>query len=241
LALFYASDGEGGCWRVRAALARGGERAGGGLARGLVREPGPGAVPAGGSWWRSLAGLGLSGPVLDLVSRDFSAAVPGARMAGDIACIPAWAGWAHLALVIGCATRMVTGWSMDGNHEAPLIAEAVKMAARYVELPDGAIFHGDGGSDCASGGCAMELAGLGIARSAGRAGIGYDNAVAGSVDGMLEVGLVRRKVHAARGQAVNDIARWIGLRHDQARLDSALGCRTPREVMNELPGMKAAA
>jgi transposase InsO family protein len=136
---------------------------------------------------------------------------------------------------------MIIGWAMDDNCRTPLIASAVKMAARNVRLPEGAIFHSDRGSNYTSGEYARELAVLGMAQSVGRTGICYDNAMAESVNGTLKVELVHRKVYATRGQAMNDIARWIELRYNQTRLHSTLGYRTPREVMDELLGMDAVA
>jgi putative transposase len=65
--------------------------------------------------------------------------------------------------------------------------------------------------------------------------------MAESVNGILKVELVHRKVYATRRQAAADIARWIELRYNQTRLHSTLGYRTPREVMDELMGMNIAA
>ena len=92
-------------------------------------------------WRHSLTEQGPAGPIPDLVNRDFSAEKPGEKMVGDITYIPCWEGWVYLALVIDCATRMIIGWAMDDNYKTPLITSAVKMAARNVELPEGAVFH----------------------------------------------------------------------------------------------------
>jgi transposase InsO family protein len=176
-ALFYANDEEYGYRRVHRALVRSGEQAGPELVRRLMRELGlEPCQPR--PWRRSLTGQGPSGPIPDLVNRDFSAAIPGAKMVGDITYIPTWEGWVYLALVIDCATRMIIGWAMDDNYRTPLIASAVKMAARNVQLPQGAIFHSDRGSNYTSSEYARELAALGMAQSVGRTGICYDNAMA---------------------------------------------------------------
>ena len=239
-ALFHANDETYGYRRMHQALVRGGEQAGGGLVRKLMRELG--LEPCQPRPWRhSLTGQGPSGPIPDLVNRDFSAGFPGQKMVGDITYIPTWEGWVYLALVIDCATRMITGWAMDDNYKTPLITSAVKMAARNVKLPEGAIFHSDRGSNYTSAEYAKELGKLGICQSVGRTGICYDNAMAESVNGILKVELVHRKVYATRRQAAADIARWIELRYNQTRLHSTLGYRTPREVMDELMGMNIAA
>ena len=239
-ALFEANNEEYGYRRLTEALRRGGEQAGEELVRRLMRElelvpcqPRP--------WRRSLTEQGASGPIPDLVNRDFSAGKPGQKMVGDITYIPAWEGWVYLALVIDCATRMIIGWAMDDNYKTPLIAAAVKMAARNTNLPEGAIFHSDRGSNYTSAEYAAVLESLNIRQSVGRTSICYGNALAESVNGTVKVELVHRTVYATRRQAMDDIARYIELRYNKTRLHSALGYRTPQEVMDELLEMQAAA
>src|SRR6202451_2152155 len=240
-ALFDANNGEYGYRRIHAALVRGGERVDDETVRGLMRELGlEPCQPK--PWRRALTEQdGQAGPIPDLVSRDFSAEKPGGKMVGDITYIPTWEGWVYLALVIDCATRMIIGWAMDDNYKTPLITSAVKMAARNVNLPEGAIFHSDRGSNYTSAEYAGVLEGLGIRQSVGRTGICYDNALAASVNGSVKVELVHRTVYATRRQAMEDIARYIELRYNRTRLHSALGYRTPQEVMEELLEMHAAA
>jgi transposase InsO family protein len=239
-ALFEANNEEYGYRRLHAALVRGGEQVGEELVRQLMRELE--LTPCQPRPWRvSLTEQGAAGPIPDLVNRDFSAEKPGAKMVGDITYIPCWEGWVYLALVIDCATRMIIGWAMDDNYKTPLITKAIRMAARNVDLPEGAIFHSDCGSNYTSAEYAEMLEGLGIRQSVGRTGICYDNALAESVNGTVKVELVHRTVYATRRQAMEDIARYIELRYNRTRLHSALGYRTPQEVMDELLEMQAAA
>src|SRR5438046_7353358 len=79
----------------------------------------------------------------DLVRRDFTASEPGRKMVGDITYIPTWQGWLYLATVIDCATRKIVGWAMDDNNRTQLIKEAIKMAARNIALPEGAVIQSD--------------------------------------------------------------------------------------------------
>ncbi len=67
---------------------------------------------------------------------------------------------------------------MDDSYRTPLISSAIQMAARNVDLPDGAIFHSDRGSNYTSMEFAAVLAGLGIRQSVGRTGSCFDNALA---------------------------------------------------------------
>lgn len=239
-ALFEANNAEYGYRRIHAGLVRGGERASAELVRRLMRElglepcqPGPRR--------RCLTAQGQAGPIPDLVNRDFTAAAPGEKMVGDITYIPTWEGWLYLATVIDCATRKIVGWAMDDNYRAPLITAAIKMAARNLSLPGGAVFHSDRGSNYTSAEFAGELAGLGIRQSVGRTGICFDNALAESVNGTLKVELVHRTVYATRRKARKDIARWIELRYNRTRLHSGLGYRTPQEAMDDYLNRQAAA
>ena len=126
---------------MHAALVRGGEQCCPELVRGLMRELG--LEPCQPKPWRhSLTEQdGQAGPIPDLVNRDFAAESPGEKMVGDITYIWTWEGWLYLATVIDCATRKIVGWAMDDNYKTPLIIDAIRMAARNLDLPEGAIFH----------------------------------------------------------------------------------------------------
>ena len=240
-ALFEANNEEYGYRRMHAALVRGGEQCCPELVRELMRELG--LEPCQPRPWRhSLTEQdGAAGPIPDLVNRDFTAEKPGQKMVGDITYIPTWDGWLYLATVIDCATRKIVGWAMDDNYKTPLITAAITMAAGNLGLPGGAVFHSDRGSNYTSGEFAEVLRELGIRQSVGRTGICYDNALAESFNGTLKVELVYRTVYPTREKAREDIARWIELRYNQTRLHSALGYRTPQEVMDELLNKQVAA
>jgi putative transposase len=150
-ALFEANNAEYGYRRIHAVLVRGGEQVSAELVRQLMRELGlEPCQPK--PRRRCLTAQGETGPIPDLVNRDFSATVPGAKMVGDITYIPTWQGWLYLATVIDCATRKIVGWAMDDNYKTPLITAAIKMAARNLALPEGVIFHSDRGSNYTSAG-----------------------------------------------------------------------------------------
>jgi transposase InsO family protein len=240
-ALFEANNEEYGYRRMHAVLARGGERCGPELVRSVMRELG--LEPCQPKPWRhSLTEQdGLAGPIPDLVRRDFTARKPGEKMVGDITYIWTWEGWLYLATVIDCATRKIVGWAMDDNYKTPLIKDAIRMAARNIDLPEGSVFHSDRGSNYTSGDFARELEDLKVRQSVGRTGICYDNALAESLNGTLKNELVYRTVYSTREKARNDIARWIELRYNRTRLHSGLGYRTPQEVMDEYLNGQVAA
>jgi putative transposase len=240
-ALFEANNEEYGYRRIHAALVRGGEAVDDETVRRIMRELG--LVPCQPKpWRRSLTEQdGQAGLIPDLVNRDFTADKPGRKMAGDITYIDTWEGWVYLATVIDCATRKIAGWAMDDNYKTPLISRAIEMAARNLDLPEGAVFHSDRGSNYTSAEFATVLTKLGITQSVGRTGICYDNALSESVNGTLKNELVYRTAYITRKAAMDDIARWIELRYNRTRLHSTLGYRTPQEVLDEYLNRQEAA
>ncbi len=238
--IFDDSDGTYGYRRIAWQLARQGILAGAELVRRLMRQLGLVACQPR-PWRPATTKKGQSGPIPDLVNRDFTAEVPGAKMVGDITYIPTWQGWAFLATVIDCASRKVIGWAVDDNYRTPLITSAIQMAARNVDLPDGAIFHSDRGSNYTSAEFATVLAQLGIRQSVGRTGSCFDNALAESFNAAVKVERVHRTVYPTIRKAREDIARYIELRYNRTRLHSGLGYRTPQEVHDEYLNRQRAA
>jgi len=238
--IFADSDSTYGYRRIAAQLARQGTVAGPELVRRLMRQLGLMACQPR-PWRPATTRQGQAGPIPDLVNRDFTAEAPGQKMVGDITYIPTWEGWVYLASVIDCATRKCVGWAMDDNYRTPLITRAIQMTARNLDLPEGAIFHSDRGSNYTSAEFAAVLSGLGIRQSVGRTGICFDNALAESWNATVKVERVHRTVYPTREKATQDIARYIELRYNRTRLHSALGYRTPQEVHNEYLNRQLAA
>jgi transposase InsO family protein len=238
--IFDDSDSTYGYRRIAEQLARQGIAAGAELVRKLMRQLGLVACQPR-PWRPTTTRQGQAGPIPDLVNRDFSAEVPGQKMVGDITYIPTWQGWAFLATVIDCATRKCVGWAVDDNYRTSLITAAIKMAARNIDLPDGAVFHSDRGSNYTSAEFAAALAELGIRQSVGRTGSCFDNALAESFNAAIKVERVHRTVYPTIRKAREDIARYIELRYNRARLHSALGYRTPQEVHDEYLNRQHAA
>ena len=238
--IFADSDSTYGYRRISEQLARQGTVAGPDLVRRIMRQLGLVACQPR-PWRPSTTQQGKAGPIPDLVRRDFSAEIPGAKMVGDITYIPTWQGWAFLATVIDCATRKCVGWAIDDNYRTPLITSAITMAARNMSLPAGAIFHSDRGSNYTSGEFAAVLEGLGIRQSVGRTGSCFDNALAESFNATVKVERVHRTVYPTIRKAREDIARYIELRYNRTRLHSALGYRTPQEVHDEYLNRQRAA
>lgn len=236
---FEESNGTYGHRRIRAQLLRWGVATGLELVRQLMRElhleP---CQPRPRRWSLTRA---ASGPVPDLVGRDFTAAAPGEKLVGDITYIATGEGWLYLATVIDCCTKEVIGYAMDDHYQTPLISQAVRSAARNRRLAQDAIFHSDRGSNYMSVEYAGVLQALGLRRSAGRTGICFDNAMAESFFGALKNERVSRVSYATRADARRDIIRYIEFWYNRKRLHSAVGYRPPREVHAEFEELRLAA
>lgn len=226
---FDDSDETYGYRRVHAQLLRWGEGCTPELVRALMRllglvacQPRP--------WRHSLTEQGPSGPIPDLVGRDFTADAPGRKMVGDITYIPTWEGWLFLATVLDCHTKAVVGWAMDDNYKTGLISAAIDMAVRNHSIESQAIFHSDRGSNYTSTEFAATLAGHEIRQSVGKTGICYDNAMAESFFAALKNELVHRTVYPTREHATKNVAHYIEMRYNTTRLHSGLDYRTPSEV-----------
>jgi len=237
---FADSDGTYGYRRLHAQLARWDEHCTPELVRALMRALGLVACQPR-PWRHSLTESGPSGPIPDLLARDFTADAPGTKMVGDITYIPTWQGWLFLATVIDCHTKAVIGWAMDDNYQTPLISAAIDMAVRNHTIRPGAIFHTDRGSNYTSAEFAVTLTRHNIRHSVGRTGICYDNAMAESFFAALKNERVHRTQYPTREHARKDLVRYIEFRYNTKRLHSGLGYRTPQEVHNEYLNRNAAA
>jgi transposase InsO family protein len=238
--IFTDSDQTYGHRRIRAALARQGERVTPELVRSIMRELG--LNPCQPRPFRPTTTLaGDAGAIPDLVARDFTADVPGTKLVGDITYLPTWQGWLYLATVIDCHTKACIGYALAEHLRADLVIDALQMAARNYTLADGAIFHSDRGTQYTSRSFAEAAAELGICRSVGRTGSCFDNALAESFNASLKVERVHRTVYPTREHARKDVTRYIEFRYNTKRLHSALGYRTPQEVHDEYRNQQLAA
>jgi len=80
----------------------------------------------------------------DLVKRNFLATAPNRLWVADITCIPTWAGFLYLAVVMDAFSRRIVGWSMETHLRTELVLEALNMAL-WQRRPSAVIHHSDQG------------------------------------------------------------------------------------------------
>jgi transposase InsO family protein len=238
--VFTDSDETYGYRRVHAALVRRGVQAGLELVRALMRELG--LVPCQPRPWRiTTVPDDAADATPDLMKRDFTADAPGRKLVGDITYIHTWAGFLYLATVIDCHTKAVVGWATASHMKTTLIADAIDMAARNIDLEDGCVFHSDRGSQYTSQGFREKLHDMSLRPSIGRTGVCWDNAMAESFFGALKNELVYRTAFPTREHARRAVVRYIEVFYNRKRLHSGLGYKTPAEVQAEYEEMQLAA
>jgi putative transposase len=175
-------------------------------------------------------------PAPDLLQRDFAPdtiekpLAPGARMVGDITYLATGEGWLYLADVLDVATRSVLGYAMADHMRASLVVDALDMATRRIDLPEGAIFHSDRGSQYTSHAFATACQQLGIKRSMGRTGSCFDNSLAESFWATLKREL-GRSWWPTRAEARRAVFEYITVFYNRQRRHSALGYKTPYQAL----------
>jgi transposase InsO family protein len=238
--VFEAGRGAYGCRRVAAQLNREGHPCSVGLVADLMREAGLRACQP-----RAYKRTTLPGeqPVTspDLIGRDFTAAVPGTRLVGDITYLKTGEGWLYLATVIDLATRMVTGWQLADHMRTSLVTGALDMAITHGHLQPGAIFHSDKGAQYTSAEFARFCQAHGIRTSTGRTGVCWDNAAAESFFAALKNEMYYRQAFPDRARARFAVADYIEVFYNRIRLHSTLGYRTPADALAEFQAAATAA
>lgn len=130
-------------------------------------------------------------PADDLVNREFDPAVPDRLWVMDVTEHPTEEGKLYLAVVIDAFSRRVVGWSIAGHIRSELVVDALQMAIWRRRPPEGTtIAHSDHGSTYTSWAFGRRLRAAGLLGSMGSVGDAYDNSVADSFFGTLQLELL---------------------------------------------------
>lgn len=236
---FERSRGTYGYRRIHADLVRRGVVVGEDLVRDIAREQALVACQPRPFRVTTIAGDGAGPP--DLLTRDFTAEVPGTRLVGDITYLHTWSGFAYLATVIDCYSKAVIGWAVADHMRTDLVTSALDMARRNTDLATDCIFHSDRGTQYTSRQLAEYLEARQMRGSMGRTGICWDNALAESFFAALKNEMVHRTAFPTITHARNAVASYIETFYNRQRLHSGLGYRTPHEVHTAQPIAPSAA
>jgi len=149
-------------------------------------------------------------PADDLVNREFDPAVPDRLWVMDVTEHPTEEGKLYLAVVIDAFSRRVVGWSIADHIRSELVVDALQMAIWRRRPPEGTtIAHSDHGSTYTSWAFGRRLRAAGILGSMGSIGDCFDNSVAESFFGTLQLELLDEHRWTDRKRLALAIFDWI--------------------------------
>ena len=157
-------------------------------------------------------------PSDDLVKRAFDPAEPDRLWVMDVTEHPTGNGKAYLAVVLDAFSRRVVGWSIADHMRSELVVDALQMAIWRRRPPAGqTIAHSDHGSTYTSWAFGQRLRGNGLLGSMGSIGDCFDNSVAESFFGTLQLELLDEHSWESRQQLAQAIFEWIEAWHNPRR------------------------
>lgn len=169
-------------------------------------------------------------PSDDLVNRAFDPTEPDRLWVMDITEHPTAEGKIYLAVVLDAFARKVVGWSIADHIRSELVVDAVQMAIWRRQPPEGqTIAHSDHGAQYTSWAFGRRLRSAGLLGSMGSIGDCFDNSVAESFFGTLQVELLDEHRWATRQQLALAIFDWIETWYNPRRRHSYCGMLSPAD------------
>jgi len=157
----------------------------------------------------------------DLVNRAFNPVAPDQLWVMDVTEHPTEQGKVYVAVVLDAFSRMVIGWSIAEHMRQELVVDALQMAIwRRRPAPGTTIAHSDHGSTYTSWAFGRRLRGAGILGSMGSVGDCFDNAVAESFFGTLQLELLDERRWENRQQLALAVFEWIEVWYNPKRRHS---------------------
>jgi putative transposase len=149
-------------------------------------------------------------PQDDLVNRAFDPDEPDRLWMMDVTEHPTDEGKLYLAVVLDAFSRRVIGWSIADHIRSELVVDALQMAIwRRRPAKDTTVAHSDHGSQYTSWAFGRRLRAAGLLGSMGSVGHAYDNSVAESFFGTLQLELLDEHHWGSRRQLAQAIFEWI--------------------------------
>ncbi|MBO6777877.1 MAG: IS3 family transposase [Marinibacterium sp.] len=163
----------------------------------------------------------------NLLNRDFSAARPNRKWAGDISYVWTQEGWLYLAVILDLHSRRVIGWAVSNRMKRDLAIRALNMAIALRRPSKGCIHHTDRGSQYCSHDYQKILRQHGFKVSMSGTGNCYDNAAVETFFKTIKAGLLWQRSWRTRRDAEIAIFEYINGFYNPRRRHSALGWKSP--------------
>lgn len=163
----------------------------------------------------------------NLLDRDFTAAEPNQKWAGDITYVQTGEHWLYLAVVIDLFNREVVGWAMSDRIDQQLTQSAIRMALMRRQPRGVIIMHTDRGVQYAAGDYRRLLRDWAVTPSMSRTGNCYDSAVSESFFATLKKELIYRERYATHDEARASIFEYIEIFYNRECMHSTINSMTP--------------
>jgi putative transposase len=169
-------------------------------------------------------------PEEDLVNRAFDPAEADRLWVMDVTEHPTAEGKVYLAIVLDAFSRRVVGWSIADHIRTELVVDALQLALwRRRPAPGRTVAHSDHGSTYTSWAFGRRLRGAGLLGSMGTIGDCFDNSVAESFFGTLQLELLDEHRWETRRQLGAAIFEWIEAWYNPRRRHSYCGMLSPND------------
>jgi putative transposase len=168
--------------------------------------------------------LGIVANVLD---GNFTAHAPNRKWASDISYIWTAQGWLYLAVVLDLHSRRVIGWAVSDRMKKDLAIQALDIAVKLRDPPQGCIIHSDRGSQYCAYDYQKRLQNYGLIPSMSGRGNCYDNASVETFFKTIKAELIWRQNWTTRRQAEAAIFGYINGFYNARRRHSYLGGVSP--------------
>jgi putative transposase len=166
----------------------------------------------------------------DLVKRRFDPPEPDRLWVMDVTEHPTAEGKLYLAVVVDAFSRIVVGWSIADHIRAEVVVDALQMAAWRRRPPAGqTVAHSDHGSQYTSWAFGCRLRAAGLLGSMGAVGDCFDNSVAESFFGTLQVELLDQARWATRRELALAVFEWIEAWYNPRRRHSYCSMLSPAD------------
>ena len=173
-------------------------------------------------------------PADDLVNRAFDPQEPDQLWVMDVTEHPTPEGKLYLAIVLDAFSRIVVGWSIADHIRSELVVDALQMAIwRRRPAPGATVAHSDHGSTYTSWAFGRRLRGAGLLGSMGSVGDCFDNSVAESFFGTLQLELLDEHCWQSRQHLALAIFEWIEGWYNPRRRHSYCNMRSPADYEAE--------
>lgn len=165
----------------------------------------------------------------NVLMREFEVDAPNTAWVTDLTYLPTTEGWLYLSVILDLFSRRVVGYAMSTTIDRALVLESFSKAKRLRPDLRDLVFHSDRGSQFASHEYREALDQAGITCSMSRKGNCWDNAVAESFFGTLEIELFYGRPRQSRDATRAAVADYIDGFYNVRRRHSSLGYVSPLE------------